>query len=215
MTLRVLLVDDHAVVREGYRGLLERSGDIAVIAEAATGEQGLAMYREHRPDVVVMDIALPDRSGIAVLHELMQEAPDARVLMFSMYEDAIYADRALKAGARGYITKGSASAALVHAVRGVAAGGSWLSAEMTRELSGTAKSRAPADLSARELEVLRLLVAGHGVREIATMLGVTPKTVANNQTMIRQKLGADTAVQLLQAARRLGIAPGEERGQYG
>ncbi|RYG87985.1 response regulator transcription factor, partial [bacterium] len=83
MSVRVLLVDDHAVVREGYRGLIERSADVSVIAEAGTGEAGLAMYREHRPDVVVMDIALPDRSGIAVLQELIAEAPEARVLMFS------------------------------------------------------------------------------------------------------------------------------------
>ena len=210
MTLRVLLVDDHAVVREGYRRVLEDSADITVIAEAATGAQGLDKYREHRPDVVVMDIALPDRSGIAVLLDLVAEWPEARVLMFSMYEESIYADRALKAGARGYITKASASATLVHAVRSVAAGGSWLSAEMTREISGTPRSKAPVDLSGRELEVLRLLVAGHAVREIAAMLGITPKTVANNQTLIRQKLGADTALQLLQAAQRLGIVPPRE-----
>lgn len=209
MSVRVLLVDDHAVVREGYRGLIERSADVSVIAEAGTGEAGLAMYREHRPDVVVMDIALPDRSGIAVLQELIAEAPEARVLMFSMYEESIYADRALKAGARGYITKASAAAALVHAVRSVAAGGSWLSAEMTREISGNAQGKLPVDLSGRELQVLRLLAAGEGVREIATMLGITPKTVANNQTLIRQKLGVETALQMLQAAQRLGIVSGD------
>lgn len=206
--LQVLLVDDHAVVREGYRLLLERAGDIRVVGEAADAEGALAQFDALAPDVVVMDIALPGCSGIEALRRLRTRAPAARVLMFSMYEDAIFAQRALKAGAAGYVTKASAPGALVDAVRTVAGGKAWLSPAMAQDLALRSLAAEPGrgeELSAREFEVLRLLVAGQGVREVATSLGLTPKTVANHQSAIRQKLGAETALQLLQAAARLGI----------
>lgn len=205
----VLLVDDHAVVREGYRGLLERAGDIVVRGEAADADQALSLFRELAPDVVVMDIALPGRSGIEALRELRRIDPAARVLVFSMYEDAIYAQRALAEGAIGYVTKASAPGELVEAVRSVAAGEPWLTREVAQALAlqGPAAPRGESPLSARELQILRLLVRGMPVREIAGALGLTPKTVANQQSIIRQKLGAESAIQLLQAAARLGIEP--------
>ena len=208
MSVGVLLVDDHAVVREGYRLLLERAGDIHVVGEASTAAEALSRYIELRPQVVVLDIALPDVSGIEALRDLRAHDPEARVLMFSMYEDSIFAQRALKAGAQGYVTKASAPATLVEAVRTVAGGKPYLTPSIAQDLalkSLAAEASRADELSAREFEVLRLLVQGISVRDIASQLGLPTKTVANHQSIIRQKLGVETAVQLLHAAERLGI----------
>jgi DNA-binding NarL/FixJ family response regulator len=206
----VLLVDDHAVVREGYRRLLERSGDIQVVGEAADGAQALQLVGSLVPQVVVMDLSMPGISGIECLRQMLARDPATRVLIFSMFEDAIYARRAMQSGAQGYVTKASAPAVLVEAVRCVAAGKRYLSAQIAQDLALTNLAPQPLGggaLSARELEVLRLIVQGLSVREIALRLGLNPKTVANQQSMIRQKLGADSAVQLLRIAARLGLDP--------
>jgi DNA-binding NarL/FixJ family response regulator len=205
----VLLVDDHAVVREGYRRLLERGSSIRVIGEAADAQSAYLAFSEQRPQVTVMDIALPGASGIEALRRIRARDGAAQVLMFSMYEDPVFALRALQAGARGYVTKASAPDVLVEAVLAIARGKPYISSEIAHALA--LRSVAPGEdpslqLSPREFEVLRLLVAGMPLRDIAGQLGLTPKTVANHQSILRQKLGAETAVQLLQAAARLGIA---------
>jgi DNA-binding NarL/FixJ family response regulator len=206
----VLLVDDHAVVREGYRRLLERRGDIAVIGEAADATVAHQLFTKLAPQVVVMDIALPGVSGIEAMRRMLALQPGTRVLIFSMYEDAIFAHRALQAGACGYVTKASAPNVLVEAVHAVARGKRYISAEIAQELAlrNLVSDGAATDgLSAREFEVLRLLVQGHSIRDIAQTMGLNPKTVANHQSAIRQKLGADTAVQLLRIAGSLGLDP--------
>jgi DNA-binding NarL/FixJ family response regulator len=204
----VLLVDDHAVVREGYRRLLERSSSIRVIGEAADAQSAYLAFAEQRPQVTVMDIALPGASGIEALRRIRARDSAAQVLMFSMYEDPVFALRALQAGARGYVTKASAPDVLIEAVLAIARGKPYISSEIAHELA--LRSVAPEDpcmhLSPREFEVLRLLVAGLPLRDIARQLGLTQKTVANHQSILRQKLGAESALQLLQAAARLGIA---------
>lgn len=206
----VLLVDDHAVVREGYRRLLENSPSIRVVGEAADGQSAYLAWQEHRPQVTVMDIALPGSSGIEALRRIRTRDAEARVLMFSMYDEPVFAARALQAGARGYVTKAAAPQVLVEAVLAVAAGKAYIVPSIAQELA--LRSLAPEAsggeaLSPREFEVLRMLVDGRSVGEIARSLGLTPKTVANHQSALRQKLGAVTAVQLLQAAARLGIVP--------
>lgn len=206
--ITVLLVDDHAVVREGYRRLLERRGDIVVIGEAANAAEAHELFCSLAPQVVVMDIALPGVSGIEAMRRMLAREPGTRVLIFSMYEDAIFANRALQAGACGYVTKASAPNVLVEAVHVIARGKRYISADIAQELAlrNVAASTSATDgLSAREFEVLRLLVQGRSVREIAQTLGLTPKTVANHQSAIKQKLGADTAVQLVRIASRLGL----------
>lgn len=206
--ITVLLVDDHAVVREGYRRLLERAGDIAVVGEAADATQAYALFCAQPPQVTVMDISMAGVSGIEVMRRMLSREPQARVLMFSMHEDVIYATRALQGGAWGYVTKASAPEVLVEAVRSVAAGERYLSPEIARELalrSLASEPGRPDALSAREFEVLRLIVQGLTLRDIAARLGLHPKTIANHQSTIRQKLGVDTSVQLLQAASRLGL----------
>jgi len=202
----VLLVDDHAVVREGYRRLLERHEDIAVIGEAADAGAALALFTRLKPTIVVMDITLPGASGIEALRLMREQSSEARVLIFSMHEDVIFARRALEAGAFGYVTKASAPEVLVEAVRTIAAGRKYLSPEMAQSL---ALDSVPLDrgesLSARELEVLRLLARGRSIREIAEALDLSPKTVANHQSMLKQKLKVETAIQLLRKAGELGL----------
>jgi DNA-binding NarL/FixJ family response regulator len=206
----VLLVDDHAVVREGYRRLLEERGDITVVGEAADADAALRAFVSLAPQVVVMDIKLPGISGVEATRRMLLHAPATRVLMFSMYEDAVFARRALQAGACGYVTKASAPHVLVEAVHAVAHGRKYLSADVAQELALRAlhDEEAVGDgLSAREFEVLRLLVQGRSIQEIAHLIGINPKTVANHQSAIKQKLGADSALQMLALAARLGLQP--------
>jgi two-component system, NarL family, invasion response regulator UvrY len=176
--INVLLVDDHPVVREGYRRLLEISGRIQVVAQAANADEALREFERLRPHVVVMDIALPGVSGIEAARRILVNASDARILVFSMYEDAVFARRALAGGASGYVTKSSAPRVLVEAVEALAAGKRYLSPDVAQTLA----------LHPRED------AANHGL-----------STVANHQSSIKQKLRAETAAQLLHAARQLGL----------
>ena len=201
----VLLVDDHAVVREGYRRLLERQGGTAVIGEAADAATAHSLFCCLDPQIVVMDITLPGTSGIDVMRRMMIYRPETRVLIFSMHEDTIFATRALQGGACGYVTKASAPHVLVDAVHTVAAGKKYLSPELVQKLALRDFAGAKMDeLSTRELEVLRLLARGQNIKEIAISMGLSPKTVGNHQSAIKQKLEADTAVELLRNANQWG-----------
>ncbi|MFO1319538.1 MAG: response regulator transcription factor [Burkholderiales bacterium] len=205
---RVLLVDDHAVVREGYRRLLERTPDIVVCAEAATGDDAYRYFVEQGPDVVVMDITLPGMGGIEVARRMLAREADAKIVMFSMHEDVVFSSRALQTGARGYVTKSSAPEVLVEAVRLVAAGKLYISHDMAQEL---AVQMLPGNenplqcLSPREFEVFRLLVAGHAIGEIAKILSLSYKTVANHQWNIRQKLDVSNTAQVVRMAMTHGM----------
>lgn len=202
----VLLIDDHAVVREGYRRLLERDGGIAVIGESADAAGAYDSFCALNPQIVVMDITLPGTSGIEVMRRMLGARAAARVLMFSMHEDTIFATRALQAGACGYVTKASAPHVLVEAVLAVADGRKYLSPDIAHKLALRDVGGAQSDgLSARELEVLGLLTQGRSVKEIAAAMGLSSKTVANHQSNIKQKLDADTAIELLKRAADLGL----------
>ncbi len=208
-TLRVLLVDDHAVVREGYRRLLEATGDITVVAEAASGEGAYTAFTDQAPDVVIMDISLPGISGLEALRRIRAREPVARVLIFSMHADPVFVARALDGGALGYLTKESAPDRLVEAVRTVAAGRRFLPRGLSRELGESLageERRRLETLTEREFEVLRLLTDGRSLNEIAALLCVSGKTVANYQTSIRQKLNVDNTMQLLRLALACGVA---------
>lgn len=207
MLVKILLVDDHAVVRTGYRHLLENDSHLRVVGEAANSSEALHRERELAPDVIVLDIALPGVSGIETLRRILMSRPAARVLMFSMYGDAIYASRALREGALGYISKTSAPELLVEGVRAVAEGRRYISPDVSQSIA-TLSSRTNEliqSLSTREHEVLRLLTRGQDLEEIGGQLGLSAKTVANIQSSIKQKLGANTALQLIVIARQLRL----------
>lgn len=207
-SISVLLVDDHAVVREGYRRLLERSTGIVVVGEAASAGDAYQAFCRLQPDVVVMDISLPDVSGIEAMRRLLLRESHARVLIFSIHNEPIFPTRSFQAGARGYVTKASAPDVLVEAVRAVAAGNVFLSADVAQTLAlrnVLKREDALMLLSDREFEILRLLALGHSVRDIAEKLRLTFKTVANYQSSIRQKLGADNSVQLIRIAAENGL----------
>ena len=206
--ISVLLVDDHAVVREGYRRLLEERGNIKVVAEAANAREAYERFCEVTPLVVVMDISLPGISGIETMHRILAREAQTRVLIFSMHADAIFATRALKSGAAGYVTKASAPNVLVEAVHTIAQGKPYLSADIAQTLALRTIAQEPSasdSLSQREFEVLRLLAQGHSVRDIADILRINVKTVANHQSAIKQKLGVDSPMQLITMAERLGL----------
>ena len=207
--IRILLVDDHAVVREGYRRLLERHDDIIVVGEAAEAGAAFALFVQLAPSIVVMDITLPGASGIEALRRMREHRAEARVLIFSMHEDVIFARRALEAGAFGYVTKASAPDVLVAAIHAIAAGGKYLSPQLAQSLALDSLPIEQGELlSARELEVLRQLARGSSIREIAAAMDLSPKTVANHQSALKQKLKVDTAIQLLRKAAELGLEVG-------
>ena len=200
-----MLVDDHAIVRSGFRRLLEEYPNIAVVAEAGTGDEAYRGFLEHRPDVVVLDISMPDTSGLALMQRLFARAPDARIIVFSMHEDAGMAERAMDAGARGYVTKSSAPDVLVRAVYEVAAGKLFLGPDIAHALavSRFAGQNDPLrQLSTREFEIFRQLVAGRSPTDIARALNLSAKTIANYHTLIKQKLGAASDIELMRIALR-------------
>ncbi|MGC8517383.1 MAG: response regulator [Steroidobacteraceae bacterium] len=208
--ISVLLVDDHAIVREGYRRLLAEHPAVRVVGEATTAPQACELALTLRPDIVVMDIALPGMSGIEATRRMLKYAAPPRVLMFSMHEDAIYATRALQAGALGYLSKASAPEVLMSAIYAVWRGERYLSPDVAMNMERAAlpeHSLEFAPLTPREFEVLRLLVRGATVKSIGETLGLSEKTIANHQSAIREKLGAKNSLQLSLLAERHGLLP--------
>ena len=200
--MRVLIVDDHPIVISGCKALLEAEGGIEVI-DAADADKGYAAYFAYRPDVAVVDMNLPGLSGLGLCRRILQKQPEARLIVFSMNDDPVFAARAIEAGVKGYIAKNDDPALFAHAVRRVAEGGVYLRADMARDIAFL-RSRPHAGrigaLSPRELEILRLIAAGKTMAEIADVLHVSYKTVANNCTQLRQKLGARSAMDLMRIA---------------
>ena len=207
-SISVCIVDDHSVVREGYRRLLERTTDITVVDEAETGEDAYFRSSGLRVDVYIMDINLPGMSGLETLRKIIRRLPDQKVLMFSMHEDVVFVSRAMQAGARGYVTKSSAPEVLVDAVRIVAGGKLFISHEMAQELAlqMSPKNKTKLDLlSAREFEIFRLLVEGYSVSEISQLLHLSYKTVANYQSAIKNKLDVSNAAQIIRVGLEHGV----------
>ncbi|MFS0757848.1 response regulator transcription factor [Noviherbaspirillum sp. 1P10PC] len=189
--IKVLLVDDHAVVRNGLRVMLASAKDINVANEAESADQALQLVRSERFDVVLLDIAMPDKNGLELLKTLRIEKPRLAVLILSMYSEEMYALRALKLGAAGYLPKNSPGPTLINAVRKAAAGGKYISAgiadQLARMLAGDAVAEHDA-LSDRELEVLKLLAGGESTTGIADALSLSSSTVATYRTRICDKL---------------------------
>lgn len=208
MNIRVLLVDDHAVVRKGYRMLLENAADIEVIAEAASGEDACRYFADLSPDVVVMDLTLPGIGGLEAIRHIILRDPRAAVLVFSMHDDTAFVEKALEAGAKGYITKNSAPEILVDAVRKVAAGNVFIDQQLAQNLAlkKSAGGRdAVSGLTTREFEIFCLLAQGKSPQQTASELALSYKTVANYTTQIKTKLNVRNSTELVHLAIRNGI----------
>lgn len=206
--VHVMLVDDHAVVRMGFRLLLEGAADLKVTAEADSGEEAVRRFAEVKPDVVVMDISMPGIGGLEAIDRILAREPQARILVLSAHEDVMHARRVLKAGAVGYLTKRSAAEALIQAIRQVALGKTYLEPSIAQQLAlqqlGGEKS--PVDmLSEKEFKVFLALAKGKSVAEIAEVMSLSPRTVGTHLYNIKQKLGASNSAELAIMAIRAGL----------
>jgi DNA-binding NarL/FixJ family response regulator len=205
--IRVVLADDHPVVRTGYRRLLEQAGDMTVVGEAGDGDSAYAQFVAKAPDVLAADVSMPGGGGLELLRRVRLRASAARVLLFSMHDSALFVRRAFAAGARGFLTKAGSPAALVDAVRALRRGERYLSPELPRAwmqapAGPQAESEPLAALSAREFDILRLLAQGCSTAECAQALHLSAKTVANHQSAIKDKLGVATVAALVHLALR-------------
>jgi two-component system response regulator NreC len=207
--IRVLICDDHALVRAGLRLLLEAESGIDVVGEAADAEQALDAVRGARPDVLLLDLVLPGRNGLDAIPDLLAAAPDTRILVLSMQDDPSYVRHAFAAGATGYLVKEAADAELVQAIHEVAAGHRYVHPSLGARLAAPetgAGVRAGRDpLSEREHEVLRLLALGHTNHEIAQLLAISMRTAESHRARLMQKLGLSTRAEIV----RYALASGE------
>jgi Response regulator containing a CheY-like receiver domain and an HTH DNA-binding domain len=206
--LAIMLVDDHPIVREGYRRLLERHAGFHVVAEAETAAEAYRLYRDTDPDVVVMDLTLPGAGGLEAVRHIRQWDKAARILVFTMHEGATFALKAFEAGACGYVTKSSAPEELVRAVETVGRGGRALSDDIAREIAAerlAGKGSGLDDLGPRETEILRMFASGMPAEDIARALNLSLKTVQNYHYQIKSKLGARTDAHLVWLAVGSGL----------
>jgi two-component system invasion response regulator UvrY len=207
--VRLLLADDHAIVRAGYRYLLEKQNLYEVVAEAQTADQAYTLFRQHRPDVVITDLAMPHSGGLEIIQRIVRAAPDARVLVFSMHVSPDFARASLDAGALGYVTKSSPPDVLLRAIPEVIARRRVLSPDIAQALAlaQLAHNRRPLEaLTPREFEVLCMLVSPASVQEIAQRLHLSPKTVHNMHYQIKSKLGVSGDFELTRLALSWGLA---------
>ena len=201
--ISVLLVDDHALVRRGFRRILEDEEDIAVKGEASDGEEAVRMARQLKPDVIVMDCALPGMNGLAATRKILEQDPNAAVLMLSMHSEDTWVRQSLEAGARGYMLKNAVDLELITAIRRVAAGEEVLDPQIARR--SNLKGERETGLTVRELEVLQLIVAGLSNKEIATQLNLSANTVAVHRANIMDALGIHKTAELVVYAIRNGL----------
>ncbi len=204
----VMLVDDHAVVREGYRRLIEKHKGLTVIAEAPDGQTAYQLYKKLKPDVVVLDLSMPGKGGIEVLRQLRQWDGSACVLIFTMHQNAAYAVQAFQAGAKGYITKSSAPELLLEAIRDVAAGKPAISPDISHTLALARisdESELLDSLTAREFDIFRMLADAKSIAEISATLNLSPKTVSNYHYLIKSKLNVSSDIELVHLAMRLKV----------
>jgi DNA-binding NarL/FixJ family response regulator len=207
--IKIILVDDHEVVRGGIRRLLEQVDRFQVVAEASSGEEAYHLMAEMNPDVVVMDISMSGMSGIETIRKIRLRGDRVKLLMFSVHESANVVQRALDAGANGYLSKASAGDEIVDAVTAISAGKRYLGADVARKLADMVLTYEPSSasekLTRREFEVLRLFSAGNSIEELAKVLHISPKTVANSLSSIKSKLGVRTQAELMRVALERGI----------
>ena len=206
--LKIVLVDDHAVVRAGVKRLLEQEDLFEVTGEAESGEKAYQLFGELNPDVMVMDLSMPGMGGLEAIRRILMRYDKARILVLSMHEDLSFANQALKLGAKGYLIKNTLGDDLVKSIQAISKGEVFLSDEIAKKI---AMQSIDGDqdpiytLSAREFEIFRLLAEGLEVEAIATTLNISSKTVSNYQTVIKQKLNINTPIELIRYAIKVGV----------
>jgi DNA-binding NarL/FixJ family response regulator len=202
--IRIVIADDHTIVRDGLKQLLGAVGDMEVIAEASNGHEVMERVRALEFDLLLLDMSMPGRSGIELIRQVRAEKPKLRILVLSMHEEHQYAVRAIRSGAAGYLTKESASQQLVDAIRKVASGGAFISAEVAQQLALGAMPGAQAalheTLSDREFQILRMIAEGLSVTEIGARLSLSVKTVSTHKGNIQQKMGLSSTADLIRYA---------------
>jgi DNA-binding NarL/FixJ family response regulator len=211
--MNILIIDDHPIVRAGLQRLLAAEPEVEV-REAASGKEGVSAYRGQQPDLVILDLNLPDIGGLEVIKRLKIVDPAARILVFSMHDDGIHVTRALQAGAAGYVSKNAPPEELLDAISRVAGGRTYVEREIAEELVFSNIQTAPhplEQLSLRDLEILRLLGQGRSLSQIADALGISYKTAANNCSQIKSKLRAASTADLIRLAVQYGLADGDAR----
>ena len=212
MKYRIFIADDHRIVRDGLRSLIERENDLELVGMAANGRQALQMTRKLKPDVVIMDVSMPDLNGIDATSQIVDEVPGVKVIALSMHSEKQLIDGMLQAGAAGYLLKESAFEELIKAIRIVCAGKKYLSPDVTdivlRDYLSPSKDNADSqmqDLTLREREVLQLIAEGGTTKEVASRLNISIKTVESHRGRIMEKLGLHTVAELTKYAVRHGI----------
>lgn len=207
-SIRILLVDDHAIVREGYRSLLQKQPGMMVIAEAADGAEAYQRFKEYNPDVVIMDLSLPGQSGFETIVRIKQRCAKAKILVFSMHQTPGFVQQAIRAGALGYVTKSNLPEVLLQAIYEVYADRPILSPDIAQTLALEnfgLERMALETLTTREFEILSMLVAAKSTGQIAQTLNISPKTVANCHYQIKHKLGVGSDIELVRLAIKMGI----------
>jgi len=207
-TIKIVLVDDHAVVRTGYRLLLENDPGIEVIAELESGEQANQQARELNPDVIVMDLSMPGMGGLEAIRRIKAKNPEIKILVFTMHDNVSFVEHAMDAGASGYITKNNAPNILIQAVRQIATGEKYIEPTLENEMNvqhQLGKGSALSNLLHREFQIFCLFAEGLNANDIATDLSLSVKTVANYQTQIKEKLGVSSTTELVKLAIANGI----------
>ncbi|HWK53770.1 MAG TPA: response regulator transcription factor [Hyphomicrobiales bacterium] len=207
--IKVILVDDHAIVRAGYRFLIDTVADMRVVAEADSGEAGLTLLDKHDPDVVVLDLTMPGMGGLATIKRMLEGRPLLRILVCSMHDSSTLVERALQTGATGYFCKNGAPDAMLRAIRKVALGQAYIdpALEQSMVLQGKSERNSPlGTLSSRELQILCLYAEGKTIEQIAEELGLSNKTISNYLTLIKEKLHINTSAELVRYALSKGLA---------
>lgn len=206
--IRVMLVDDHAVVRAGYKFLLENVDDIDVIAEASNGKEAVSQFLQHDPDIVVMDLNMPGVGGLEAIRRIKSKQPEAKILVFTMHENTVFVERALQAGVAGYISKNSSPEVLVTAIHKIAAGKIYVDAEIAQNMvvhQTLDKGSHFSGLSTREFQILCMFADAQPIEEIASNLSLSAKTIANYLTQIKEKLQVNSTTELVRLAISKGL----------
>jgi DNA-binding NarL/FixJ family response regulator len=208
--IRIVIVDDHAILRDGIRSLLERQVDIQVVAEASNGREALERVYEYQPDVVLMDITMPEMNGLEATQSIKSEFPGIKVLILTQHDNQEYVSPLLQAGASGYVLKRSGGRELVAAIRQVVEEGAYLEGSITSQLlqeysSSSNGQQPPQHITAREKDVLKYLITGMSNKEIAYLLGISPKTVSVHRSNLMTKFNVRSSIELLRYVEENGL----------